>query len=135
MLRCGRATLSRLAARRPPPQQLSRCRGGAAAPRRAYTPTTAGTDVRFRIPPAYVRDEDILTVDDQDIEQRRDTSHATRLVQARVALFGLRSAVRCCRRFAARRTPRGACTALQPVRRRCSVTLARQQPQPRSLSR
>jgi hypothetical protein len=55
----------------------------------------AGTDTRFRIPPASVPDHEILTIDDEEIEQRRDNTVSTRLVQARILPCSLGGGAAC----------------------------------------
>jgi hypothetical protein len=87
---CGRgAVLARLAPRAPAALHGARAPRPAAG-RASLATRASGTDVRFRIPAANIPDDEILTIDDEEIEQRRDNSHATRLVQvcARGALCG-----------------------------------------------
>lgn len=100
----GLARLARppAALRVPPPHRASA--------RRAFAPAAAGTDTRFRIPGREVPDEAILTIDDAEIEQRRDSGHASRLVQVRhvsadgccAAPSRLAARTRCCARCCAR---------------------------------
>jgi hypothetical protein len=77
---CSRG-VARLVPRAPAALRASVQQRGVA--RRALA-AVAGTDTRFRIPPASVPDHEILTIDDEEIEQRRDNTVSTRLVQARI---------------------------------------------------
>jgi ribosome biogenesis GTPase A len=123
---CGRSVvLARLAPRAP--AALHGARAPRSAPGRASLATRAdGTDVRFRIPAANIPDDEILTIDDEEIEQRRDNSHATRLVQVRTCAGAV------LRRMPAR-APRKKCTAVHPTScgramRRGRLWSARSQP-------
>ena len=78
---CSSRSLARLSSRAP--SAALRARSTTAtqpAGRFLVTTRAVGTDTRFRIPGREVKDEDILTVDDEEIEARRD-GQTSRLVQ------------------------------------------------------
>ncbi len=121
---CARGgALARLAPGKAAPAALRAPGAMGRAPFRELSVVASGTDVRFKIPG---RDEQIVTIDEEEIVQRRDQSYATRLVQVRLRGAALRSQparARCrarrCSRAAAQ--PRDAMrtamrTAMAPLR-------------------